>query len=258
MATTTKPRKIRLSFIGIAEDPAIVKLYFPSGTFTKTSTGGSVRIEGEGVTLIWSNRYVGIGLLKIIGQTKAHVRKRFHDGKIADVRHIPKYSAVGPVERMARAVELDLSSAYLSAAYKIGAIDSASHSRLSRISKSSRLMALGSLATKGTVQEFVGWKKVSTAIKYDKETGEVWRRIVAEVDLTMKKLAEESGKEFLYYWCDAIFVRPGAAEQVERRAALLGYRMKKKAVIMGVFGKMRRYIGVDDGRKFSIDMRVAT
>lgn len=230
-----------------------MKFYFPSGTFKKTSTGGSIRIEADGVSLVWSNRYVGMGLLKIIGQTKAHVRKRFRDGKISDVKHVPKYSSVGAVDKMARAVELDLSSAYLSAAYKIGAIDKPTHDRLSRVSKASRLMALGSLATKASVHEYADWKKVSTENKYDKETGEVWRRIVAEVDLTMKKLAEDAGQEFLYYWCDAIFVKPSAEERIERRAAILGYHMKKKAVILGVFGKMGRYLGVDDGRKFSLD-----
>lgn len=250
-------KTVRLSFRGTAESQETVRFYIPSGTFARTSTSSTVRVEGGGYSLVWSPNYVGEGLLRILGQVKSHVRRRFQDGKVAKVEHKPRYESVGSVGRAAAAVELDLSSAYLSAAFKIGALDEKLHERLSGISKSSRLMSMGCLASRATVQEFVDWKKVATSTKYDKETGEVWTRIVAEVDRTMQELARSAGKEFLYYWCDAVFVKPSAAEEVERKAALLGYRMKRKAVIMGVFGKMGRHVGVSDGRRFSLKRAVA-
>lgn len=251
-------KKLRLSFRGTSDIQAIIRHYIPSGTYTRVSTSSTVRVESETVCLIWSPSYVGEGLLRILGQVKGHVRKRFREGLVAKVDHKPRYESVGSIGRAARAVELDLSSAYLSAAYKIGAISPQVKDRLSKVSKHSRLMTLGCLASRATVQEYVAWAKVSTAAKYDVETGEVWTRIVAEVDRTMQELAKSAGRQFLYYWCDAVFVEPSAAEEVERKAAILGYHMKKKAVIMGVFGKMSRYIGVNDGRKFSLRKRAAT
>lgn len=245
-------KPLRLSFRGACENPRTVRHYIPSGTFRRTSGSTTVRVEGGGYSLVWSPNYVGEGLLRILGYTKAHVRKRFREGLVSKVDHKPRYESIGALGKAARAVELDLSSAYLTAAVNIGALSDGMGMKLTQVSKDSRLMALGCLASSATVHEFENWVKVSTSTKYDAETGEVWRRIVAETDRIMQELVKEAGNEFLYYWCDAVFVKPSAAEKIRKKAELLGYRMRQKVVIMGVFGKIRPHVGVNDGRKFSL------
>jgi hypothetical protein len=176
------------------------------------------------------------------------VRRRAKEGLIEKVDWVPRFSQTARWKRQASACEVDLSSAYASAALKIGAIELKLYKRLMTFHKKTRLVAVGALGTKRTVATFKK-HKLAKSVQEIEETRWVWDAIMAEVDRTMCQLMETAGGDFLHYWTDAIFVKKGAEARIQKKANELGYRTKKVYML----AKMTpQQFSTSDGRKFPV------
>lgn len=227
-----KPAKVRVNFRlkDGRENKDAVDYYFPTGDYKKIQTSGSVRYESETVSLNFGTRYVGPGLMLLIGKIRSEVQKNYAEDAISPVLASPEYFKLGEIGRKSAAIEVDISKAYLTAAFKLGAICQRTYDKLNTCAKSTRLMVLGSLATKRVVSQYANGVKTSSEIEQNPNMLQVWKWIVAEVDSTMREVAKSLGKGFLYYWCDAAFVK--ASHVAAAQAAMLehGYASKTKAL----------------------------
>ena len=233
--------------------------------YVTTATGYSVRVdpvEDDGSpTIIFSETYMGPTLMGAIGKVRNHVKSRVEAKLVQWCERDPEYTAVGPALRAAnadpaRCCEIDLTAAYLTAARDIGAISPDVYRWiLKKFNKESRLKIIGSLGTQHTIRSFKNGKEIGKAKfrPYDPGTRKVWDSIVAYTDKIMRALRSSAGRDFLYYWADAIFVRPGARQRVAARAGALGFRVKAPTKIYTLSRSTTRPHGLDcsDGRPFS-------
>jgi hypothetical protein len=229
-------RKGRVSILG-RPTPEVIKHFAPDGCYKETKTNFTTRIETESDVIVFSDRFIGPGLLKLIVLTRAEVQANFAKDEIIPCQVSPQYSALGEVEKKSNAVEVDISKAYLTAAFKIGAISQRTFDRLSDCAKETRLMVIGSLATKKMVCQYEGGKRIGREWIQDQNLTQVWRWIVAEVDKTMREVAAELKKGFLYYWCDAVFVKAEFVRQAQEAMKAKGYGSKTRMVKIQHKGK---------------------
>ena len=210
-----------------------VDYYFPDGDYKKLQTSGSVRFENDEVSLNFGTKYVGPGLMLLIGKVRSEVQSNYNQDAISKVLVSPQYFKLGEIDRKSAAVEVDISKAYLTAAFKIGAICERTYDRLNACAKSTRLMVLGSLATKRVVSQYENGVKVSSVVEQNQNMLEVWKWIVAEVDKTMREVSESLKDGFLYFWCDAAFVKVShvAAAQAAMKAHGYGSKVKTMTTI---------------------------
>lgn len=231
-AAKRKPAKLRINFRlrdGKVNQDA-VDHYFPTGDYKKVQTSGSVRFESETVSLNFGSRYVGPGLMLLIGKVRSEVQKNYNEDAISPVLVSPEYFKLGEIDRKSAAVEVDISKAYLTAAFKIGAICDRTYERLNECAKATRLMVIGSLATKRVISQFQNGVSVSSVVEQNQNMLQVWKWIVAEVDKTMREVAESLGKGFMYYWCDAAFVKASHVAAAQDAMKAHGYESKRKAM----------------------------
>lgn len=124
--------------------------------------------------------------------------------------------------------EIDLNAAYWRLAYKYGYITKDiyykglnlndkgelikpvynSYGNISNyVSKMSRLIALGNLAKSKTIFKYDGEKYHAPEKEYSTLTENVFFKVSSETDAIMKILSIIAGKDYLFYWVDAIFVK---------------------------------------------------
>lgn len=233
--------------------------------YVATATGYSVRVDPVELdgspTIIFSESYMGPTLMGAIGKFRNHVKGRVAAGLVQWCEREPVYTAVGPALRAAnadpaRCCEIDLTAAYLTAARDIGAISPDIYRWiLKKFNKESRLKIVGSLGTQHTIRSYRHGKEIGKPKfkPYDADTRKVWDSIVAYTDKIMATLRSAAGRDFLYYWADAIFVRPSARKRVADAARLLGFQTKHPTKIYTLSRSKTRPHGLDcsDGRPFS-------
>ena len=124
--------------------------------------------------------------------------------------------------------EIDLNAAYWRLAFKYGYITEAIYYKglnldekgnpvkpifnrygviSNHVSKMSRLIALGNLAKSKTIFKYDGEKYHAPEKEYSTLTENVFFKVSAETDAIMKTLSIIAGKDYLFYWVDAIFVK---------------------------------------------------
>lgn len=120
-------------------------------------------------------------------------------------------------------MEVDMKSAYFEMARHMGLISDKLYERcinpkppLKPISKQSRLAAIGSLARKRYVIEFDGTKQVEFPPERQTETEYLWNTICYRVGKIMARVAKKCGPDFVFFWVDAMFIRPEAVAMVKK------------------------------------------
>lgn len=103
--------------------------------------------------------------------------------------------------------EIDLTGAYWEFAKKNNYLNDKIHERGLTVRKKVRLIALGNLAKRTALIEFNGDKYLPIEFLNSKKTENVFFHVSAETDLLMRKLIVLSNNDFLFYWCDAIFLK---------------------------------------------------
>lgn len=116
--------------------------------------------------------------------------------------------------------KVDIRSAYWSSALKRGIILEETNRKLmlayadkpAKEMKQARLKALGSLATKSTTQEWLGYELLNEEL-FTQPTKEIYMDICRDVDLLMRDCVSQNQTVIYYYW-DCIFVPDGYEKDV--------------------------------------------
>lgn len=114
-------------------------------------------------------------------------------------------------------VEIDLNKAYWEIAYRESIIDLETYKKGKgkNVSKRSRLVALGSLATIKTIFEFDGERHELIEIKASEHTRNYFFHVSKKVDYIMKNVkASIPEEQFYFFWVDAFFISKKAALKV--------------------------------------------
>jgi len=148
--------------------------------------------------------------------------------------------------------EIDLKSAYWNFAYKDNHISKDIFDRGNNdymVSKKARLIALGNLAKRKTIIDFNGKSFSKALFETSEETENIFYSASAKTDAVMNRLKLIAGEGYLFYWCDAIFVRSlEAKNEIERY--LNRYFLNYATINIDKIEKTNSYIKVwDKGHK---------
>jgi hypothetical protein len=182
-------------------------------------TGSSVSIRNDAFSWLFSAERFWPKYLRELAVVKASVRRNLPRVEGMPWARLKQYR----VERLqfpgasgrVKAVELDLSCAYLTAAQILGLIDQAVFVRLAGLRKSWRLRVLGAIAVSRQVMEFdadgliVGRRRVE-----DPDMRRCWWLICGMVDNVLTQTAQALADTFLYYWYDNLFMLPTGQERL--------------------------------------------
>jgi hypothetical protein len=138
-----------------------------------------------------------------------------------------------PNIRYKTAVNLDITSAYPYCLYVNKLISEKTFTFLMQLPKNQRLPAIGMCAKKSTVISYEGGKAVSwdyTEYKY----APVFYFVINQITDLMEWAKDISGKYFLFYWVDGIFLKPTVTKKIlkdiENILAEQGYYYKYESV----------------------------
>jgi len=107
--------------------------------------------------------------------------------------------------------EVDLNAAFWEFAYKRLYIDeSLYYQGIDKVSKKARLISLGNLAKRTAIMKFDG--KEFDRVQFEKsDTEGIFFDVSKMTADTMSNLQYMLGDDFLFYWCDAVFVKGAKA-----------------------------------------------
>lgn len=126
-----------------------------------------------------------------------------------------------------KCVELDMKSAYWEMLFKLLPLPQYMYEKGNdpkRVSKKSRLAAVGALAKVTEIIDFDGEKYLPSVFQRSLFTEHIWNAICFEVGKIMTQVANECGKDFIFFWVDAMFVDARAVETVKRIFTEHGFR----------------------------------
>jgi hypothetical protein len=193
-------------------------------------------LKGENDTFMNSDGMMDAKELHIIKQVRHDIIKYDLAKKIPSAfkkkaivkKNVLYYNYSDSIQRntqLGPCVEIDLSAAYWETAYKLGLITDELYKKGEGISKRTRLAAIGSLAKRKLIRAFDGQKEY-TIIDKRRETSYLWDVICYHVSLVMQDAAKAAGKDFLFFWTDALFVNEKAAKKVVSCFTKHGYNCK--------------------------------
>jgi hypothetical protein len=131
-------------------------------------------------------------------------------------------------------IEIDVNEAYWKTAKILGVIDdnlyNAGSKENSKISKKTRLIALGSLAKKTDVYHFKGSRIVKHEVIRSYLTENVWYSICKTLSDAMWEARKIAGNDFFLFWVDGIYIKnnPEKAKAIKEHFESLGYDVKFK------------------------------
>ena len=116
-------------------------------------------------------------------------------------------NGLGPC-KYKRVVNLDISSAYPYCLFINKLITWETFSFLMNLKKSERLPAIGMIAKKSILIEYKNGKSTNWDLKVG-EYANIFFFVIQQISDLMNWAAEIAGNDFLFYWVDGIFLRPG-------------------------------------------------
>lgn len=168
--------------------------------------------------------------LGFIGLVKKHCEK-INFPLIVDrtVINYIKPSFTDPVYKLKGGYEIDLTGAYWEFCYKEGCLTENLYKRGLEVRKKVRLIALGNLAKRLARLRYDGFKYLPIVFESSYKTENIFFHVSQLTDLLMSKLIVLAERDFLFYWCDAIFVKtPQARARIENY--LISENIKYKAL----------------------------
>jgi hypothetical protein len=152
-------------------------------------------------------------------------------------------------------LEVDLSAAYISAAYQLNYINRDMFNKLLATKKIYRLKILGSLATKKITTRYdEAGKIVETLESRDPMLTACWRNIVSHVNGDMQEQCKRSDK-WLFYWVDNFFSSP-ALSTAFNTFRDRGYGLKISRTSAVYQRNLSHYVfALADGRYFTMGVQ---
>lgn len=120
-------------------------------------------------------------------------------------------------------MNVDLDSAYWETAYKYNLLSEEIYREGLKVRKQVRLTAIGSLAKKTRRYKFDGKKQKKLDPKRSEFTEMLWSLICDHIGKLITSVVKECEKDFVFFWVDGIYVRPGAEKKVQRLFKKAGY-----------------------------------
>ncbi len=142
--------------------------------------------------------------------------------------------------------EIDLTGAYWEFCNSQGWLTQSLYERGLEVKKKVRLIAMGNLAKRTAIIKFDGTKH--EPIKFERSLGteNIFFYVSQLTDLLMRKLIVLAGEDFLFYWCDAIFV--DSEEAKDKIVKYLNEELIKHKVIFinSIFRDKHRIETIDE------------
>lgn len=134
-------------------------------------------------------------------------------------------------QRQTDIVILDLRSAYITIAHKIGFISNDLYEKINNLSKPERLVILGMIASNPYYYKYEvvngAWEYTQKRIKEDKFLYQVFIYIQYELGKIMDEIRCEFPRDVLYFWVDEIGFNPDRQKEVEEFVSgRFGYTIK--------------------------------
>lgn len=161
-------------------------------------------IKSNGIYELYSHRY----------QTEASKKR---------IKYYLHGKKIKPGTVFTNCFNIDLNSAYWETAYKYDLLSEKTYQEGFEYRKQVRLTAIGSLAKKSRRYKFDGYRQKKLPVKRSKETEMLWSLICDHVGKLLCSVAKECGNDFLFFWVDGIYVRPGAEKKVTQLFKKAGY-----------------------------------
>lgn len=136
-------------------------------------------------------------------------------------------------EETGEVMEIDVNKAYWELAHRYGYISSEIYQAgldTEKIGKLTRLVALGSLASKKKVFQFDGQNYHPIGYQFDPVLRSYFFHVSLELDLIMNRIFTDIGESALFYWFDAFFVSPEVAGYIENELNREGLGIKKQPI----------------------------
>jgi hypothetical protein len=178
--------------------------------------------------------------LAFIKKVKHHIMKNEIYTKFVDRYYRPndiRYISVkkcDPGTIIENVVEIDIDQAYWQTAFSLGVInqeiyDSGSKGNVD-ISKTTRLIALGSLAKKVDEYHYIGNRVVKHKQIRSELTENIWYSICKTVSDAMWQARKIAKNDFYLFWVDGIYIRnnPRTIEKITNLFETYGYKVKIK------------------------------
>lgn len=174
------------------------------------STNYTSIIENDKEKYIIAREFTGFGFLKLLQKFRADVNKNIEgmELKIKDVKYFEFnemffHEKDGSIE----GIEIDISKAYIYAAYYCKFISDELLKILLSLKKSTRLKILGSLATKKRIFNYnENGELINKEIKKNDLHLICWNNICSQVDDYMNHLINLNNPNlFVFYWFDNLF-----------------------------------------------------
>lgn len=186
-------------------------------TFDVSSTGytQTLKIEDNTFTSIEGNDPGGFMAFPYFKKVKSDIEQ---SGIIIDA--VPftsiKYYSVGSFlsrrnyDMPTECIYIDIRSAYLTTLLNTGLITIETFDMVSRGRKIDRLKAVGMLATNKTTFHFIEGELKQTTNQTDKVMANYFFFCCFKIGEIMNQIAEHYNDDFLFFWFDGIYLRPGA------------------------------------------------
>ena len=156
-------------------------------------------------------------------------RRMYENQSSGAIKYFWYNEKIKPNSELSDCLNIDLNSAYWATAFKLGLISEALYKEgldESKIKKQTRLTAIGSLAKKVKVYEFDGREQRKIEDRIVEETAFVWDVICNEVGKVLHEAAKKSGKDFIFFWVDGIYIKKSSRKVVESVFSNHGYDYK--------------------------------
>lgn len=147
--------------------------------------------------------------LNFIMQVKAYAQKLEGIPQLtsSDVYYIDKSSFLPEGKEFKKCYEIDLNSAFWNFAYREKFIGEPLYEKGLKMPKKTRLIALGALAKKITVMKYTGEEFMPIEFIKSVKTQGVFFKVAQLTSELMQSLKFISDTGYLFFWCDAIFLK---------------------------------------------------
>lgn len=204
------------------------KIPFTVG-FTNNST--TIDLINEPIRYFLAPDFIKKSELNFIGRVKKYA-KQVNKPELPISPQSIQYFRFNEFKQHKNLIEIDVNSAYWNLAFQLGYIDKKlfQEGNSDKISKLTRLVSLGSLATKKKIFQFDSTQYHYIGYKFNSVTRSYFFHVSWELDKIMNQIFHEIGERALFYWFDAFFVSADVAEFIEYSLGKFDLGIKTKEI----------------------------
>jgi len=161
------------------------------------------------------------------------VKRAAKNSGLPDQRISPahiSYFQFNQIQDSTNIVEVDVNHAYWHIAKHLGIIPEDVFKQGETVEKMTRLISLGSLASKKKVFQFDGKNYHWIGYKYDPVLRSYFFKVSYELDIIMREIFSKIEDAAYFYWFDAFFVSPQVADTIAKELEAYGLNSKKQPI----------------------------